>query len=96
MYVVAGFHKVVVDIRAFRGLPIDSSDDEDDGAGEHFVDSVEISNSIWCLDLKSWLWTKLQPGGDPPLKCDKTAVWAFRDKVKEREMICSILIPSVL
>ena len=45
------------------------------------MSSVEISNSIWCLDLKSWLWTKLQPGGSPPLKCDKTAVWAFRDKV---------------
>ena len=80
MYVVAGFHKVVVDIRAFRGLPIDSSDDEDEASEEHWVPSVEISNSIWCLDLKSWLWTKLQPGGDPPLQCDKTAAWAFRDK----------------
>ena len=33
MYVVAGFHKVVVDIRAFRGLPTDSSDDEDEASG---------------------------------------------------------------
>ena len=57
------------------------------------VNSVEISNSIWSLDLNTWLWTKLEPGGDPPLKCDKTAVWAFRDKAIEIEMIYHILIP---
>ena len=45
----------------------DSSDDEDDSSG-NMVSSVEISNSIWSLDLNSYCWSKLEPGGVPPLR----------------------------
>ena len=45
----------------------DSSDDEDDSSG-HMVSSVEISNSIWSLDLNTYIWSKLEPGGVPPLR----------------------------
>merc|ERR1712096_103671 len=89
MYVVAGFHKIVVSIKSLREGKLahessahasDSSDSEDDGEGPT-VSSVEISHSIWSLDLNSYSWNKLEPGGDPPLRCDKTACWTFGDKV---------------
>lgn len=84
MYVVAGFHKIVVSLKAFREenanrndvFDSDSDDDED-----NVVSSVEISNCIWALDLETFIWSKLTPSGEPPLKCDKTACWSFKDKV---------------
>jgi len=84
MYVVAGFHKIVVSLKAFREenanrndvFDSDSDDDEDNN-----VSSVEISNCIWALDLETFIWSKLTPSGEPPLKCDKTACWSFKDKV---------------
>jgi len=88
MYIVAGFHKVVVSVKSLNRNPdsvsqdsdgvSDSSDDEDD---DHMVSSVEISNSIWSLDLNHFIWTKLDPQGIPPLRCDKTACWTYGDKV---------------
>jgi len=92
MYVVAGFHKIVVSLKSIREGKLgaldqessdhasDSSDDEDDSSG-HMVSSVEISNSIWSLDLNTYIWSKLEPGGVPPLRCDKTACWTYGDKV---------------
>ena len=85
MYVVAGFHKIVVSVKSLRegsddGLE-DLSDSDDEGLGGGFLSSVEISNSIWALDLETFVWTKLNPGGEPPLKCDKTACWTHQDKV---------------
>ena len=85
MYVVAGFHKIVVSVKSLRegsddGLE-DLSDSDDEGLGGGFLSSVEISNSIWALDLETFVWTKLSPGGEPPLKCDKTACWTHQDKV---------------
>jgi len=87
MYVVAGFHKVVISYKEFREGNEDihpwlesDSDTEDDEANS-MVSSVEISNNIWSLDLLTWVWTKLNPGGEPPLKCDKTACWTYKDKV---------------
>ena len=88
MYVVAGFHKIVVSIAALRAAEYDpaqiltDSDTESEDGDSEMVNSVEISNSIWCLDLKTWQWTKLEPSGEAPLKCDKTAAWAFRDKAR--------------
>ena len=89
MYVVAGFHKIVVSIAALRAAEYDpsqiltDSDTESEDGDSEMVNSVEISNSIWCLDLKTWQWTKLEPSGEAPLKCDKTAAWAFRDKARQ-------------
>jgi len=92
MYVVAGFHKIVVSMKSIREgsqsslaqesseHASDSSDSEDDESGP-MVSSVEIANSIWSLDLNTYTWNKLEPGGDPPLRCDKTACWTFGDKV---------------
>ena len=45
----------------------DSSDEDDDSSG-NMVSSVEISNSIWSLDLNSFIWSKLEPIGVPPLR----------------------------
>lgn len=89
MYVLAGFHKVVVSMKALRAgenngapsLTDSDTDEEDEEDSGQMVNSVEISNSIWSLDLNTWLWTKLEPGGEPPLKCDKTAAWTAGDKV---------------
>merc|ERR1719220_2638787 len=90
MYVVAGFHKVVVSIKALRERLgpkavsehlMEDSDSEDEDGSEDSVNSVEISNSIWSLDLNTWQWIKLKPGGDPPLQCDKAAAWAQGDRV---------------
>ena len=89
MYVVAGFHKVVISAKYFRDGKLfghepdqfeSDSDTEDDESGGD-VNSVEISNKIWSLDLISWVWTRLSPAGDPPLRCDKTACWSDDDKV---------------
>ena len=43
--------------------------------------SVEISCSLWSLDLLTWVWTKLEPEGEPLLRCDKTACWSYEGKV---------------
>lgn len=92
MYVLAGFHKIVVSMKSLRessgSLSNDdsnhasdfSSDEEDESFG-HMVSSVEISNTIWSLDLNTFTWVKLEPQGDPPLRCDKTACWTYDDKV---------------
>ena len=73
MYVVAGFHKVVISTKQFRegrfeilddrddSFNLSDSDSEDEGHGE--VNSVEISNKIWALDLNTFIWTKLEPEG---------------------------------
>jgi len=99
MYVVAGFHKIVVSLKSLRegrlkemsGAAQESSDhasdssdeddDDDDDSSGHMVSSVEISNSIWSLDLNTYSWKKLEPVGVPPLRCDKTACWTYGDKV---------------
>ena len=90
MYVVAGFHKVMITVNALREVngvsgyerwAMSDDDEEDEEEEENLVDTVEISNSIWSLDLLTYAWTKLSPSGVPPLRCDKTAVWAYRGKV---------------
>lgn len=82
MYVVAGFHKIMIAVNALREVNavgwMSDSDEEPEGDS---VETVEISNSIWSLDLETYVWTKLSPSGEPPLRCDKTAVWTHRDKV---------------
>jgi len=83
MYVVAGFHKIVVSLKAFREENANRNFefDSDSEAEDDNISSVEISNCIWALDLETFIWSKLQPSGEPPLKCDKTACWSFKDKV---------------
>ena len=39
--------------------------------GFHSREPDYNSNSIFALDLLSWTWTKLNPKGVPPLRCDK-------------------------
>ena len=39
--------------------------------GFHQQEDEYNTNDIFALDLRSWVWTKLSPGGVPPLKCDK-------------------------
>ena len=100
MYVLAGFHKVLVSLKSLRpDLLLSDSDSEEDGdedeEGERMLNSVEISNSVWCLDLKSWQWTKLEPGGEPPLKCDKAAAWSYRDKARPDLTISSVFSTSL-
>jgi len=86
MYVVAGFHKIVVSLRSLQSGIEDSDESEDSEEEEEegmvrMVGSVEISNTIWSLDLLSLRWTRLQPAGEPPLRCDKTGSWAYDDKI---------------
>ena len=88
MYVLAGFHKIDVSMRSLRensgSLSNDdsnhasdfSSDEEDESFGH-----MEISNTIWSLDLNTFTWVKLEPQGDPPLRCYNTACWTYDDKV---------------
>ena len=42
---------------------------------------VEISCSLWSLDLLTWIWIKLEPEGEPLLRGDKTACWSYESKV---------------
>ena len=87
MFVVAGFHKIMITMNALREVngferwAMSDDDDEDEDEEENTVDTVEISNSIWSLDLLTYVWSKLSPSGVPPLRCDKTAVWAYRGRV---------------
>ena len=80
MYVVAGFHKIMITMNALREVNGWMSDSDEEPEGDT-VETVEISNSIWSLDLETYVWTKLSPSGVPPLRCDKTAVWTHKDKV---------------
>lgn len=80
MYVVAGFHKIMITMNALREVNGWMSDSDEEPEGDT-VETVEISNSIWSLDLETYVWTKLSPDGVPPLRCDKTAVWTHKDKV---------------
>jgi len=59
----------------------EDEEEEDEEGEEELAMSVEISCSLWVLDLLTWTWTRLQPGGEPPLRCDKTACWSYGDKV---------------
>eukprot|EP00088_Acartia_fossae_P003322 TRINITY_DN11392_c0_g2_i1.p1 TRINITY_DN11392_c0_g2~~TRINITY_DN11392_c0_g2_i1.p1 ORF type:complete len:433 (+),score=52.91 TRINITY_DN11392_c0_g2_i1:56-1354(+) len=68
-YVAAGFHRI-----------IDEPEDLDDFAWEE-IDRIEISNSLWSLNLRTLVWTKIEPGGLLPLSCDKTCLWAYDKKV---------------
>ena len=72
MYVVAGFHKVVISTKQLRegrfevldadgSFSLSDSDSEEEGLGD--IDSVEISNKIWSLDLNTFVWTRLSPEG---------------------------------
>jgi len=94
MYVVAGFHRVPVNIRTLRRqmkaeqVELDDSTEEESDAGDddeeeeaQLTMSVEISCSLWALDLLTWNWTRLQPEGEAPLRCDKTACWSYEDRV---------------
>ena len=40
-----------------------------------------FSDNIWSLDLNTFLWTKLSPGGVPSLRCSGTAAWSHGDKI---------------
>lgn len=61
---------------------VDDDEEEDDDDDEsRMAMSVEISYSLWALDLLTWVWVKLEPEGEPPLRCDKTACWSYEDKV---------------
>jgi len=96
LYVVAGFHRVPVRFRLgryqfnSRGPPHDAyseSEDEEEQEEEEEEEeyqqnwNVEISNGIWTLDLIKFTWTKLEPTGNPPLSCDKTACWSYKNKI---------------
>ena len=39
------------------------------------------SNNIHALDLKSWTWTRLSPGGSPPVKCAYLSTWLHNGKL---------------
>ena len=39
------------------------------------------SNDIHALDLKTWTWTKLSPGGSPPVKCAYLSTWLYRGNI---------------
>jgi len=63
-------------------FPDDSEDeDENDPENIRYEWSVEISQSIWTLDLLRLNWTKLAPKGTPPMRCDKTACWSYKNKI---------------
>jgi len=84
MYVVAGFHKVMVDKKMYQDPEFDPpSDDngESDTETDDLIPAVQISNSLWRLDLLTWVWTKLEPEGERPLRCDKTACWSHNDRI---------------
>jgi len=92
LYVLAGFHRVPISIKILRRQMrreqegVESSEEENDPSDEDEDDpqlamSVEISSGLWALDLLTWVWTKLEPEGEPPLRCDKTACWSYKDKV---------------
>lgn len=105
LYVLAGFHRVPINIKflrkqasqetQYRGGRFnydtnDEEEEEEEEAAEEDDDeddesqltvSVEISCSLWSLDLLTWVWTKLEPEGEPPLRCDKTACWSYEGKV---------------
>jgi len=42
---------------------------------------IRISNSMWRLNLHNWKWTKMNPGGILPLRCDKTSLWSYNGRV---------------
>jgi hypothetical protein len=42
--------------------------EEEEEEEEQLAMSVEISCSLWALDLLTWAWTRLHPEGDPPLR----------------------------
>ena len=46
----------------------EDEEEEDEEGEEELAMSVEISCSLWVLDLLTWTWTRLQPGGEPPLR----------------------------
>ena len=47
----------------------EEGEEEEEEGEEELAMSVEISCSLWVLDLVTWAWTRLQPGGEPPLRC---------------------------
>lgn len=88
MYILAGFHKIVVNRRSSRGRHLlkdigyalsdsDTEDDEDDV----LMQMVQISDCIWRLDLQTMVWEKLNPKGNGPLRCDKTSCWSYEGKI---------------
>lgn len=86
MYILAGFHKVVVDRKSFREASlrdlIDTSDsDTDDDENGELMTMVQISDCIWKLDLQTMGWEKLRPEGTGPLRCDKTSCWSYEGKI---------------
>ena len=40
----------------------------------------DIYNDIYALDLNSWRWTKLNPKGTPPFKCNSLSTWIHNGK----------------
>jgi len=82
MYVVAGFHKIMVSKKMYMDPQYEpSSDNESGGEDNDLVQAVQISNSLWSLDLLTWSWTKLEPEGRRPLRCDKTACWSYNKRI---------------
>jgi len=51
------------------------------GSLEETFIRIQISNSMWRLNLHNWVWTKMNPGGIPPLRCDKTSLWSYSGRV---------------
>jgi len=89
MYVVAGFHKIFVNKKMYMEAEYEPSDDPESGPEEEdLVQAIQvdrllakISNDLWRLDLTSWTWTKLEPDGRRPLRCDKTACWSYNNRI---------------
>ena len=85
MFMIAGFHEVTLSLKALTQqdeIPAPDMIDPTDNDPEHeTITRVEVSNTIWSLDLITLVWTKLSPEGVPPLKCDKTASWSHGHKV---------------
>jgi hypothetical protein len=75
LYIVAGFHQVL------NMRPESESSDDTNEPAEDRHQNIQISNKIWSLNLRSLVWKFLTPRGVPPLPCDKTTTWAYKDKV---------------
>jgi len=81
MYVLAGFHKILVNRKSmYETFQLEDSDTGDDEE-EALIPMVQISDCIWRLDLQTMLWEKLSPEGSGPLRCDKTACWSYEGKI---------------
>lgn len=41
---------------------------------------IRYTNSIFRLNLSSFVWEHLKPSGEQPLPCDKGTGWVYNNK----------------